>query len=133
MYGRPSASFDFEYHQNPPYEKLLSLYQDATIFLSPSHKEGWHLPPMEAMACKCAVVATNVGCIPTLNNGENLVLVGVNNPQSIVDSIIKLLEDNALAEKIAGNGLRRIQKQGWLKSAQALQNYLQRIIYEKTI
>ena len=120
MCARPNAPFDFEYHQNPPYEKLLSLYQDAAIFISPSHKEGWHLPPMEAMACKCALVATNVGCIPTLNNGKNMLLAEIKNPSSIADGIIKLLDDKALTEKIAGNGLKCIIEYDWSKPAEKL-------------
>jgi len=118
--GKPDAPFDFEYHQDPSYEKLLSLYQEASIFISPSHKEGWHLPPMEAMACKCAVVATNVGCIPTLNNGRNLILAEVKNPASIADAVVKLLEDKELTEKIAGEGLKRVREQDWERSARKL-------------
>jgi len=124
MCAKPEAPFDFEYHRNPSYEKLLSLYQDAMIFISPSHREGWHLPPMEAMACQCAVIATNVGCIPTLNNGKNLVLADVKNPSSIVDAVVKLLEDTALAKEVASEGLKRIREQDWAKSAQMLQCHL---------
>jgi len=124
MCDKPAAPFEFEYHQDPSYEKLLSLYQEASIFISPSHKEGWHLPPMEAMACKCAVVATNVGCIPTLNNGRNLILAEVKNPASLADSIIKLLGNSELTEKIAEAGLTRILEQDWSKSALALSDLL---------
>jgi glycosyltransferase involved in cell wall biosynthesis len=122
MYASPAAPFDFEYHRDPPYEKLLSLYQDAAIFISPSHKEGWHLPPMEAMACKCAVIATNVGCIPVINNGENLILVEAKKPSSIADAIIILLNDTKLAEKIAYQGFKSVQEMDWEKSAHMLQN-----------
>jgi glycosyltransferase involved in cell wall biosynthesis len=124
MCGKPDAPFDFEYHQDPSYEKLLSLYQNATIFLSPSHKEGWGLPPMEAMACKCAVVATNTGCIPILYNGQNLIIVEAGNPLSLTDGIVKLIKDKALIEKTAEEGLKRIREQGWDKSVQKLHNVL---------
>jgi glycosyltransferase involved in cell wall biosynthesis len=125
MFGicaRPAAPFDFEYHQYPQYEKLLSLYQSATIFIFPSHKEGWGLTPIEAMACQCAVVATNVGCIPILNNGQNLILAETQNPASIADAVVKLLEDKGLAEKIAAEGLKCVRKLDWARSAQILQN-----------
>jgi glycosyltransferase involved in cell wall biosynthesis len=124
MCARPAAPFDFEYHRDPPYEKLLSLYQNAAVFLSPSHKEGWHLPPMEAMACKCAVIATNVGCIPSLNNGKNLVLAEAKNPSSIAAAVVKLLADSALLEKTAEEGLKRVREQDWSKSARALSDLL---------
>ena len=120
MCARPDAPFDFEYHQDPPHEELLSLYQGAAIFISPSHKEGWHLPPMEAMACKCALVATNVGCVPTLNNGENMLIAEIKNPRSIADCIIKLLDNKALTERTAENGLKRVREYDWSKSAEKL-------------
>jgi len=125
MFGtcaRPAAPFDFEYHQYPQYEKLLSLYQSATIFIFPSHKEGWGLTPIEAMACQCAVVATNVGCIPILNNGQNLILAETQKPASIADAVVKLLDDKELAEKIAAEGLKSVLKLDWARSAQILQN-----------
>jgi hypothetical protein len=120
MCPRPDAPFDFEYHRDPSYEKLLALYQDAAIFLSPSHKEGWHLPPMEAMACKCALAATNVGCIPTLNDGENMVLTEAGVPSSIVEGVSRLLDDRALLERTAEKGFARVRKQEWARAAQAL-------------
>jgi len=120
MYAKPAAPFEFEYHQNPPYEKLLSLYQDAAIFIFPSRIEGWGLTPIEAMACGCALVATNVGCIPIFNNGQNMVIVEAKNPASIAEGVIKLLDDKALAESIAKEGLKRMQGEGWEKAAEKL-------------
>jgi len=79
---------------------------------------------MEAMACKCAVVATNVGCIPTLNNGQNLILAEIKNPASIADAVVKLLEDKDLTEKIAVEGLKRVREQDWAKSARTLSDLL---------
>lgn len=125
MFGlcdKPSAPFDFEYHRNPPYEKLLSLYQRAAIFIFTSHRDGWGLTPIEAMACRCALIATNVGCIPMLNNGKNMVLADVKSPASIANGLIKLLEDNSQTEKIAGEGLTCVQELDWAKSAQMLQD-----------
>jgi len=123
MFGqcaRPNAPFDFEYHQDPSHEELLSLYQGAAIFIFPSHREGWGLTPVEAMACKCALVATNVGCIPVINNGRNLILTEIRNPQSIADGVVKLLEDKALMENIASEGLRSVQGLDWARSAEKL-------------
>jgi glycosyltransferase involved in cell wall biosynthesis len=125
MYDKPIAPFDFEYRQNPPYETLLSLYQNATVFIFPSHNEdGWGLTPIEAMACKCAVVATNAGCIPVINNGKNLILAEAQNPTSIADAVIKLLENKELTETVASEGLARVQKLDWSKSALALSDIL---------
>jgi glycosyltransferase involved in cell wall biosynthesis len=124
MCARPTTTFDFEYHKDPPYEKLLSLYQDAAIFIFPSHKDGWGLTAIEAMACKCALVATCVGCIPIINNGENMILAEVKNPSSIAAGVIKLLEDTVLTENIALQGLKSVQGLDWSKSARMLLEHI---------
>jgi len=125
MCERPEAPFDFEYHRNPPYEKLLSLYQDAAIFIFPSRKDGWGLTPIEAIACKCALVATCAGCIPIINDGRNLILAEIKNPQSIADGVITLLGNKALTENIASQGLKSAQGLDWSKSARALLDLLE--------
>jgi glycosyltransferase involved in cell wall biosynthesis len=120
MGSRPEAPFDFEYHQDPSYEKLLSLYQNAAIFIFPSHGEGWGLTPVEAMACGCALVATDAGCIPVINNGQNMVIAEAKNAASIAGAVIKLLGDKAFAEKTAMHGLETVRGgMGWERSAQA--------------
>ncbi len=121
MCNPPVTNFEHEYYQNPPYNTLLLLYQNATIFISPSHTEGWHLPPMEAMACMCAVVATNVGCIPVLNNGNNLVLIKVRDPNSIFQSVALLVTDPDQNQRIAINGYNSIQDYTWESAAGKMQ------------
>jgi glycosyltransferase involved in cell wall biosynthesis len=50
-----------EYHQNPSQDTIRNIYSNARIILLPSHQEGYNLPPLEAAACKTAVVTTDVG------------------------------------------------------------------------
>lgn len=50
-----------KFHQNPPQAQLRALYNAGAIFIAPSHEEGWGLPACEAMACGCALLATDVG------------------------------------------------------------------------
>ena len=48
---------------HPDDEALLALYQRAQVFLFPSLMEGYGWPPLEAVACGCPVVASEVGGI----------------------------------------------------------------------
>ena len=55
---------------------IKEIYKKTDIFFCPSLQEGFHNPPSEAMASKCAVLATAVGSVPfTMNNLENGIIV----------------------------------------------------------
>jgi glycosyltransferase involved in cell wall biosynthesis len=41
-------------------EKLLNLYRAAHAFISPSVYEGFGLPPLEAMACGCPCLISDI-------------------------------------------------------------------------
>ena len=41
-------------------EELIALYQKASVFLYPSLYEGFGIPPLEALSCKCSVVVSDI-------------------------------------------------------------------------
>lgn len=64
LFGARNEKIDLscdEYYYNLPQEKLAWLYSSCDIFLCPSWDEGFGLPSLEAMACKCAVVTYDNG------------------------------------------------------------------------
>lgn len=44
-------------------EDLSCLYSMASVYIQPSFYEGFGLPVLEAMACGCPVVSTDVSCL----------------------------------------------------------------------
>ena len=49
------------YVLNPGQDRLREIYATCDVFLCASHAEGFYLPALEAMACRCPVVSTRVG------------------------------------------------------------------------
>ena len=49
-------NFSITVIDNMPFEQCAEIIRDATIFLSFSDREGFGLPPAEAMACGCIVI-----------------------------------------------------------------------------
>lgn len=98
-----------EYFLKPTQEQLREIYTNADIFLSPSHKEGCQLPPMEAMACGCALVATNVGGVPDYCIPDKTALVvPPHNPDALAQALIRLLEDKKLRADLGKAGRAHI-------------------------
>ena len=49
-------NYSLQVIEDVPYVKCAEVMRDSAVFLSFSHKEGFGLPPAEAMACGCIVV-----------------------------------------------------------------------------
>jgi len=52
---------NFEFILLPPKNELKNIYSRCDVWICGSVYEGFHLPPLEAMACRCPVVSTAVG------------------------------------------------------------------------
>jgi glycosyltransferase involved in cell wall biosynthesis len=102
--------------------ELAELYNQAAAFVFPSLYEGFGLPLLEAMACGCPVVASD---IPT-NRELAREVAAFFEPQAIDDLLIALdqaLDDTSSAEKV-GWGIERASTYSWDKTArQTLEIY----------
>lgn len=75
----------------------LDYFQAADVFLHPSHADGMSNAVMEAMACGCAVVATDHGATRRLlRNGHDALLVPVAAPVSLAAAISRIVADEEL-------------------------------------
>ncbi len=50
-----------EFTRRPAQDAIRALYATCDVWLCPSWAEGFYLPLLEAMACRCPVVSTRVG------------------------------------------------------------------------
>jgi hypothetical protein len=111
-----------EFHETPYGERLRKIYNSCHIFVFPSHCEGFGLPPMEAMACKCAVATTNVGGIPDYTiPGKTALVSPARSPELLAENIIKLAKDKELREHISEGGYDYIRKFTWDKATDELE------------
>lgn len=116
---------DAEFHLDPSQEELRQLYCSLDIFLSPSWTEGCQLPPMEAMACKAAVVATNVGGVPDYAiAGKTALLSEPHDPAGLARNLIELLDNKERLEQVSLAGYKHIKEFTWEKATQKLEQTL---------
>lgn len=81
-----------EFHYRPPQERLRDLYAQCDVWLCGSAVEGFHLPPLEAMACRCPVVSTRVGGpMDIIEEGVNGYLVAPKETAALADRVVRVL------------------------------------------
>ncbi len=97
-----------------PDELLPALYWHAEVFVLPSLYEGFCMPVLEAMACGCAVVASNVSSLPEVA-GDAAVLVDPVRVSSIVSGIQRALEQR---DELVQRGCVRAKHFTWEKTVQ---------------
>ena len=84
----PGSSF----HHFPAQDSIRDLYASCDVWLCGSYSEGFHLPPLEAMACRCPVVSTNVGGpADIIQSGWNGYLVPVGDAEALADRLVDVL------------------------------------------
>jgi glycosyltransferase involved in cell wall biosynthesis len=132
MFGvpdKPKGLEDWmEYHKMPSRENLNKLYNRSTIFLSPSHSEGWGLPAAEAMQCGCAVAVTNIGGFKDfVKNNDTGLCFDVHNVNDIVEKLSTLISNNELRIQIAKKGNLFIKQFNWEKSVDKMCDFLKTI------
>jgi glycosyltransferase involved in cell wall biosynthesis len=115
-----------KYYENPKQEVLVEeIYNGSAIYLCPSWTEGWHLPPAEAMACGCAVVATDIGGVRDYAEHEKTALLSPpKNPEALAKNLLYVLEDDNLRIRLAKAGHEKIKEFTWDRSTDLLEQFL---------
>ncbi|RFD21334.1 glycosyltransferase family 1 protein [Komagataeibacter melaceti] len=100
-------------------QELRALYGAAACFVFPSLYEGFGLPPVEAMACGCPVVAAD---IPVLHEicGAAALYASPLEPEAIAQAVAYLLDTPQKAGEMRAAGLKRAATHTWDRAAETL-------------
>jgi glycosyltransferase involved in cell wall biosynthesis len=85
---------------------LGSLYRLSEVFVFPSLYEGFGLPPLEAMAFGTPVVSSDRASLPEVL-GDAALYVDPEDPARIAESVLRVLSDRALADRLRAAGPAR--------------------------
>jgi glycosyltransferase involved in cell wall biosynthesis len=99
---RPEARGKVAFVGFVPRPELVNFYYNADVFaFAPIWEEGFGIPPVEAMAAGVPVVGSCSGAIPEIvKDRQTGFLVGKNDPRALAQSLLKLLQDDNLRERM---------------------------------
>ncbi|WP_291297589.1 glycosyltransferase family 1 protein [Elioraea sp.] len=98
---------------------LRALYENAFCLVFPSRYEGFGLPPVEAMASGCPVIASRAGAVPEVC-GDAALWFDPADPASLPTALARLLDEPGLAATMREQGLARAAEFTWAKAAERL-------------
>ncbi len=97
-------------------QNLAILYNGARALTYPSLFEGFGLPILEAMACGCPVITSDVSSMPEVA-GEGAVLIDPLSVTEITDAMIELAKNDVLVNSLIIKGNIQLKKFSWKKAA----------------
>ena len=93
---------------------LAKLYRCSVAFVYPSLYEGFGIPPLEAMSCGTAVIASNCSSIPEVVGDAGILF----NPTSndLADILLYLLDNPLERDRLVAKGCHRAKAFSWDKT-----------------
>ena len=101
-----------------PEDAVIDLYRRHDVLLWTPTYEGFGLVLLEAMSQRMAVIATPIGCAPSLvRDGENGLVVPVRQPDATAAAVARLLDDPALRQRLGDAARAAVAGMTWRATA----------------
>lgn len=97
-------------------QTLSALYRRASIYLAPSHHEGFGLPLLEAFTCGCPVICSSGGAFPEVA-GEAAIVMKSWQVEDWAETIKETLNSSSKLAEMREAGFRRAAQFSWKETA----------------
>jgi len=106
------APGDFDsYWVLPSQKEIRQIYSSCDVLVKASRYEGGSgLPPIESMACGCAVVVAIYMGNDDLLDGHNCLKVDYGDAQGMYDNLKRVLHEEGLRKSLVKNGLEYVKE-----------------------
>jgi glycosyltransferase involved in cell wall biosynthesis len=109
---------------------LKEYFAHAAALVFPSLYEGFGLPPLEAMAAGCPVIASDAGALPEVC-GDAALYFNPNSSEEIANRILELLNNQLLRESLRSKGYDRAKIFNWATCANETKIVIDRLLAYK--
>ncbi len=102
-------------------KEIADTLRKSDIYIFTSLWEGFGLPPLEAMSCGCAVVASDAkGINEYAVDGENALIYPPMDTDLLKKKLLLLIKDKRLRYQLKTHAIKRAKSFSWEKSASQL-------------
>jgi glycosyltransferase involved in cell wall biosynthesis len=111
-------------------QALIEQYQNAAAFVFPSLYEGFGIPPLEAQACGCPVLAANAASIPEVLQSSALYFDPLDT-EHISRAMSLALNNLTIRQHLRTLGLQNVSRFSWEESAQLISDRIDSLTLQK--
>jgi glycosyltransferase involved in cell wall biosynthesis len=104
-----NCGLPFKLYENLSDKEVADLYAESDILLYPSLYEGFGLPVIEAQKAGRIVITSDIEPMRSVA-GSGAILVDPESVKLIRDSIVTIMQDAGLREKIVSEGFRNVER-----------------------
>jgi glycosyltransferase involved in cell wall biosynthesis len=94
-----------------------ALLSGASACCQVTWYEGFGIPPLEAMACGCPVIASNTSSLPEVIGEGNALFVPPDGTDAFAQSLARLMEDKTFVQHLRERGIERAKEFTWERTA----------------
>lgn len=103
------------------------LYRTAVVAAFPSTYEGFHMPPLDAMAIGCPVIASDIPAHREIL-GDAAVYVPPHDRSAWTSALRRVIDDQAERRRLAAAGRAQASRYSWNKSAEAMLSIMDEVL-----
>lgn len=108
-------------------DDIPAIYNLAKVFVFPSIYEGFGIPPLEAQACGCPVISSNVASLPEVGGVNSVLYCDPYSVNDIKEKIELVLNDENLQNELRAKGFENIKRFSWEESARKIIEVIERL------
>ncbi|MGC9468974.1 MAG: glycosyltransferase family 4 protein [Anaerolineae bacterium] len=109
-------------------EDKAALISGARVFAYPSLYEGFGFPVLEAQACGTPLLTSTTSSLPEVA-GDGGLLVDPEDTDAIAAGLRRLLEDEALRERLTALGFENLKRFSWQRAAQQVHALIEGLLH----
>jgi len=100
-------------------DELVYWYNRSVAFILPTFYEGFGLPVVEAFACGCPVITSNVASLPEVT-GDAAILIDPHSEIELTKAMRHILTNSYIREELRQKGFSRVRVFSWERTARGV-------------